>query len=1087
MKNKKLLLSLLALTVLTSCGNTIGGLKKGDDILNGTIIDNNFEEVEEEVEVNTLVQSNLGEVSFKQEEILYHYSCGVVVTINEQGYVGFYSLLHQKQIIANQYEEKWVKYQVRSNNETGFFIIVQYEGIVTYYDSVGNVIYTGNEKNEVNYSTEFINETVYLTLEVVDEEGAETIYYKYLETGKLQKVENITDDVLANLPVVEETEFPFGSQYNEMYPLEEFGLKGYVSIADDLMIIYNENKEYIATVTVPSNAKNMGVITNKFYYQVINALPEDSKDYDFYYGEISYKGLSVKCSLDTYSINLETGKVKEEDVEFIIVESSPYKGETDGQNYSILTMQLINKDKTLGEVVSYLIDSKGVLHDRVDGIEIHDFVKVGSNYLNEDTGILYDSSLKEIAYIGSIYPEYDEKSGYIEGWLDDKYGILDTNGKVVLEFSADEKVSEIVDNKVITYRDGIYYRNDLLTGEEETLGVFFEKIGNGLFVVQEADAYKFHNAAGLLKSVKTENMSYFNYNFISTEINNAQYIILETEYTTTEEVFDEDLQDYVEKDIIEKVYTTLDINQLPSLTTIGADKITEIAYGEDEDNPLELKLGDNTLHAGYRLFGYYSFTPEVDGYYTFISDSEVRLDVTQKDLGYQTVTEEVDAENDLTYHTVLLYKDFEYIFAVSPYYWPQDVTLYDYSFELEQGDNSSYPLIYGTNNNEVIINEYGYAYIKFIPEYDGNYTVDVEDGYVMMNGYSYYDGDTVYLEKDVELDVEYYSSTDTSKVKKIDFIVDSSKQDVSMSLFTASELSTDSENMTTVNYTNEFGNYFKYTNTSTVDQFVTLAGTASAYHSTKYNVYDSELNEVDSGTNFAFYYSDTIEVIVKAGQTVYFELTSDTSATDYIYISTLDAQADLLLENTTYEITTPTLFKVEVNSPSKLAQFTYSSSSSVEVKLYDENGKVVDTFYSSTGETNEFLVDGTKTYYVYVEPSSTVEISFDLISSSTSNLYLYIEGLTLAENYLSTDDGKWYAYTNISTENQVVRFEVIATNSYSSRYVKVINTDGYFGSYSLYSSFYNAYYIKPGETVYIKVENSNSNYELYYTIKAKLQ
>ena len=84
MKNKELLLSLLALTVLTSCGNTIGGLKKGDDILNGTIIENNFEEVEEKEEINTLVQSKLGEVSFDSEEILRYYSCGVIATINKE-------------------------------------------------------------------------------------------------------------------------------------------------------------------------------------------------------------------------------------------------------------------------------------------------------------------------------------------------------------------------------------------------------------------------------------------------------------------------------------------------------------------------------------------------------------------------------------------------------------------------------------------------------------------------------------------------------------------------------------------------------------------------------------------------------------------------------------------------------------------------------------------------------------------------------------------------------------------------------------------------------------------------------------------
>ena len=202
MKNKKLLLSLLALTVLASCGNTIGGLKKGDDILNGKVIENNFEKDEEEVEVNNLVQSNIGEVQFDSEEVLRHYSAGVLVTINEQGYVGFYSLLHQKQIVANQFESKWLNYNVQDDNNVGYFISVIYEGTQTFYDSFGNVVYSGDEKEDVDIVTEVYNDSVYLTIaKYIDNNSRpEYLYSKYNEDGTIKKIDNISDDVLANLP-----------------------------------------------------------------------------------------------------------------------------------------------------------------------------------------------------------------------------------------------------------------------------------------------------------------------------------------------------------------------------------------------------------------------------------------------------------------------------------------------------------------------------------------------------------------------------------------------------------------------------------------------------------------------------------------------------------------------------------------------------------------------------------------------------------------------------------------------------------------------------------------------------------------------
>ena len=167
----------------------------------------------------------------------------------------------------------------------------------------------------------------------------------------------------------EENKFPFGSQYNEMFSLEEFGLKGYVSMADQIMTLYNEDKEMIKTFIMPENTTGAAVITDKIYYQVISEVPEDSKEYDLYVqasGSIS-KGL--KYNIDTYSINLENGKEKEEDLEFIILDSRPYKGETEEETYSIMTMQLINKDKTERITIDFGISFNNYITNKIEKIK----------------------------------------------------------------------------------------------------------------------------------------------------------------------------------------------------------------------------------------------------------------------------------------------------------------------------------------------------------------------------------------------------------------------------------------------------------------------------------------------------------------------------------------------------------------------------------------------------------------------------------------------------------------------------------------------------------------------------------------------
>ena len=1092
MKQKKLLLSLLALTVLASCGETIGGLKKGEDVLNGAVIDNNFEEEKVEEKVNTLVQSKVGEITLDQTEVLNEYSNGVIATINSEGYVGFYSTLYQKQIIANQYESEWVKYSVETNSDMGGFIYVTYEGTKTIYDVLGNVIFSGNERDYTYVDTEVHNETVYLTFGhgEYDSSITEYTYYKYLSNGQIREITDITDDVLQNLPVDdEENEFPFGSQYNEITSLEEFGLEGYISISGRIFTLYNSSKEIIKTYHLPENTEGFAVITNKLYYQVFTELPEDSKNYDVYLpSETSYDNAGKKYRLETYSINLEDGKESQEKLDFFIQGSRPYKGETDGQNYSVLYMQLITKDKVLGEEVAYIIDKEGVLHDRVDGISLEYFEKVGNNYLNERTGILYDSSFKEIAYIGNINPSYDKESGYITGYKNGHYGILTSDAEVALEFTADQIVSKIVNDKVITYRNGVYYRNDLNTGHEEVLGVYLQSLGNGAYATYDHDNYYFHNAAGVLYTVPRENLYNFNYEFVQLSLNNVGYLVVKTTYREEVEVYDEDLQEYVTEYVFKNNYATIDINRLPNsstIQTVGSERYDEIVYNISEETAATLQLGSGIVHGDEQVVSYYAFTPVATGYYTFSVDSVYSFSA-YGDTGSLSVNRYYNSVTEMYENTVGLYADETYYFVLSSSYSSQlPYTAYPYVFELEKGDEMDYPLIYTSENNVLRTNDYGEAYFVFTPEYDGRYTIDIEDGSIAINGTYYDDGEYVYLKAGQMIAGTYFSSYYDVADKTINLLLDANKQAPAMSLFNASSISTNSSYPTNVTYTNEYGNYYKFKNNSSSDQIVVLNGTATSNYTTTYNVYNNELEMVDSGTT-TFYNDGKIYAIVKPYETVYFELVASNSYNASIYAEYLNVSVSDIVNDKSYSAYTTKVFKEEVYSSSNLVSISYQSSYSAQAIILNKNGRVIDILTGTSDSTGTFLIDGSETFYFYVPGLSNNNVSFNIQNITATTLYLYQSGDTLYTQSISSYTDKYYMYTNTTEETQYVRVRTDQSSISGTCYVTFISQTGSTSRYRMYSYDYEYmyYYVDPGESVWVLIENESS-YTNQFTLKVE--
>lgn len=1093
MKHKKLLLSLLAVTMLNSCAGQVGGLKVGKEVLNGTIIENNFEKEEKvEEKVNTLIKSKVGEQTFKEEEIVYR-SGPLLVTRNELGYIGFYSLLHQKYIIASQYEEKHVKYSVITDPTIGFVLNVTYKGKINIYDSMGNILYSGDEKLNVTYDFEEYNETIYFTISSEVYEGSdyyEQKYYKYKANGDIQEIEDIEQDVLDNIPTnevdEEENEFPFGSKYNEIYSLEEFGLKGYISASGNLLTLYDANKQKINTYNLPTNSKASAVITNKFYYQIATEVSPDSKDYDIYIPQSSGYIQGRKYKIETHYINLENGKEGTENVKFIIGESSPYKGE-DGENYSILSMQLINKDKTLGDFVTYLIDSKGVLHDRVDNISINSFEKTGDNYLNKDTNILYDAQLNEIAYLDNINPTYDEDSGYIYGKLDGKYGLLDTDAKVVLEFTADSIVSTIVDDKVITYRDGVYYRNDLLTGKEETLGITLQSLGNGAYMTYDEDYTYFHNAAKEIYSLSRENLYNAEYNTVHYEFNNASYLIIDATYKETMQEWNDITNEYDEVSHQSQTFVTIDINKLPqadSLETIGTEKTEEINYHDTLKTAAAITLGKNEVPGYKQEVMYYSFEPEVTGYYTLSEDflESSYIDV-YKDESYLTTMTRLYNYADSKYeHTYLFEEGKTYNLRLSYASSPMSYTQYEFNFELEKGDNSDYPLIYSDNNKTVLTNSNSYAYIRFIPEFDGKYTVTIPEGYVYIDYNYFYPGESVYLCAGETYNIEYYSRNYEEEMD-ISFDLVAANQSDGMSFVSAVSVSSDSLNPTTSNLYYEYGNYFKYKNTSSKAKFVKLITKSDYYASGKYNVYNSEYELINS-YNLSINNSE-LYAVVNAGDTVYFEVDlNDNSSYDAkLHVELIDIQDKTLESNVQYDVSDTKVFKKTFTSSYEVITYSFESTYSTNVMLFDSKGMLIDSNNRSSYTSNLYKITPYETYYLLVLGRTNNNITFRYDKVDVSNLSLSQLDDYLYEKTLYTNDTIMYKYTNDTGKKITVTAVIRPSDYYGSQYYSMSKNYPTSASSTLSASRSSTFTLEDGECIYINIDNRNSNYRLDYVIQ----
>ena len=524
MNFKKIIKGSLATTLIfataavTGCKNET--TKKHDLI---EILENNMEERETENSVEKSVNKLVGYSKFSVTgtEIIQDYSeYGLLVTKTKLGFIGFYSLNYQKYLIEPQ--AGLTNYKVYTDNNLGYFVRTYKDKTYTIYDSLGNIIYESSLPYSVEKTTK-INNELYVTiardlklaierpikdkieLPIIDKEfpfkekfkisSLEKasiaaikleLHFKYNEDYSLTKVSALPEEIQQEVtkPTSTDNTLTFGDQYasQNKVDLSKYGVEGrYLVKTNNTYSVTNKTNIIIKSFSIPNNAQQVYLIGNNLIYQTFTV---DSLNPE-----------TANTNLEkTYAINLKTLTVTELDLSYLLFDLETMKDENGIHNYGIAHITKMDGNELEVGYSIVLIDENGkILEDLTKYESPQSFIKVGDNFYNEETKILYDSKLKEIAHLESINPVNIEYAKMFVGQENGKYGAISYDGKVLIPFiydslnPLDDKI-DLKDNCLIAKKGNDYYSLNLSTGAAKHLGTDVKKLYNDLYVITDQTA-----------------------------------------------------------------------------------------------------------------------------------------------------------------------------------------------------------------------------------------------------------------------------------------------------------------------------------------------------------------------------------------------------------------------------------------------------------------------------------------------------------------------------------------------------------------------------------------------------------------------
>ena len=702
------LLGLISVSVLTlaSCG---GGKSNGADPM-GTgswgaqevskNIDAQNEENVPQEEVIPVSYSVAGNYSFDRENIVNqdYARYGLIVTKNQYGYLGFFSLNHSNWLFNHQFLEKVITYDAVADNNVGFFLRIIYDDILYVYDSLGNKVFESTKDADLRnlddvYSivSSYINKKVYLT--VKDEENL-TTYYEYTSAGTLNKINALPQAQVVNNNN-ETSPFAKNSKYVDLdkVDLKEYGLDGYyLSKKDELVTVFEKaTNKPISTFTVP-NGSTMVFVGDKLIYQNSYTVSDDEKTYSYFDGQ-------NKFIVETYVVELLTGAKKAINVSYKIGEVfGPYMNKEGAYSYALIAKRSF-ENNVLKSNEMVIIDSTGTIVSNLNGYEPDNFVRIGSSYYNTVTKVLYDSTLKEIAYLEAINPQMMDKYNVFVGTVKNKYGVVDSAGTVVVPFDYTEFYTQYIETGFIFgVKNDQLYRVNIQSGAETLLGSVYRRYNNYIYITNDSgNTYRIEFVKENLESYITAD-SYTNVGSSSSNLFNSNVIKFTTTYKNSTGLG----QDYISDRFINLSSKTV-VNK-SSYMPQGSNQTEEAKLGEEWQFAPTITVGNNKMYMTAYNGNYFKFEPTEDGYYNLsktYKDYNVNLSVylytEPENLGDNPLSN-VNVVQETYGNIVRLEKGKTYYFKVSTNYTSHGTVYLDLA--MEKGEHAQYPVFHKLSDTQ---------------------------------------------------------------------------------------------------------------------------------------------------------------------------------------------------------------------------------------------------------------------------------------------------------------------------------------------------------------------------------------------------
>lgn len=475
MNKKIVILPLLAtLMFLNGCNKSSNANKKGD-VVNDLVLKANTKENRK----NIFSNFSLNEVSLSNSKKIT-YENGFFVITNDDDQFVFYSTLTDQIVFGPTSSSN---YQTFSSNVAGGYLRVTEDNLTSVIDGYGNTLVDKTQRTYSSFTVESgLNDSGIFYCDVKFDSSSQ--YFHYSNNGSVTiHATNNGDDYNSGSTI----------QGLDYVLLDDYGHEGYLRIKNSSRyIIFDNNGNEISSFTVP-DADAYFFVGDYLIYQNSLKLDDNNNNYDY----VSNSG--ERYSLETYRINYLTAKKETLSLNYLLSTGSndinPFFDEKGVYSYSYANLRTISDKKILSSTLeTYIIDSAGVLHDNVTGINLGAFERIGNYYYNTDSKTIYDGNLNEISILTNMSPYRCTNADMIICAVEGKYGAVNEKGQVVIPFEYETIYSNYVSgSQALALKDGILCKIDFSTSNASSnISVTYNEyisasyFGCGIFKINSA-------------------------------------------------------------------------------------------------------------------------------------------------------------------------------------------------------------------------------------------------------------------------------------------------------------------------------------------------------------------------------------------------------------------------------------------------------------------------------------------------------------------------------------------------------------------------------------------------------------------------